>query len=157
MKKLGGLYPGGTKLEIQRETLVTIASGNLILEEGLPLSRLPDLLGAQSSFGSAVGSPVLFYLSAFIYTILGLRNNPSSHDAANSLGFGIEWMIIVHVAFVSGCPLASNNPGTSSGIFGSENEALKSRLESNLQQASSRQSISKGEDSEEDPQQQPIR
>jgi hypothetical protein len=77
------------------------------------------------SFGSAVGSPVLFYLGAFVYTILDLRNNPSSQDSAISLGFGIEWMIIVHVAIVSGCLLASNNPSTSSGIVGSDHEALE--------------------------------
>jgi hypothetical protein len=34
-------------------------------------------------------------------------------------------MIIVHVAIISGCLLASNNPSTSSGIVGSENEALE--------------------------------
>jgi len=104
-----------TKLEIKRELLVTIAAGNLKLEkengspqvtipksitipgvgdpsEGIEKSRsrLLNLLGSQSSFGSAVGSPVLFYLGAFVYTILDLRNNPSSQDAAISLGFGIE-------------------------------------------------------------------
>jgi hypothetical protein len=134
-------------LAVRRELLVTIASGNLLLEKGDPQvaiinsitiprpahppsaheksrSRLLNLLGAQSSFGGAVGSPVLFYLGAFVYTILDLRTNPSSQDAAIALGFGIEWMIIVHVAIVSGCLLASNNPSTSAGIVGSGHEAL---------------------------------
>ena len=137
-------------LAIRRELLVTVASGNLLLEQGNPQvtipnsitipgtahptgaheksrSRLLNLLGAQSSFGGAVGSPVLFYLGAFVYTILDLRSNPSSQDAAISLGFGIEWMIIVHVAIVSGCLLASNNPSTSAGIVGSGHEALNWR------------------------------
>jgi len=155
---------GPTKLQMKRELLVTIASGNLMLGKGSPQdtitksitipgvgdpsegseksrSRLLNLLGAQSSFGSAVGSPVLFYLGAFVYTILDLRNNPSSQDAAISLGFRIEWMIIVHVAIVSGCLLASNNPSTSAGIVGSDHEALeKSRRQFNLQRASSGQS-----------------
>jgi hypothetical protein len=121
-----------TKLAMERELLVTIASGNLKLDKdrGSPQvtipqsltipgashpsegseksrSRLLNLLGAQSSLGSAVGSPVL-----------DLRTDPSSQDAAISLGFGIEWIIIVHVAIVSGCLLASNNPSTSSGIVG---------------------------------------
>ena len=138
------------KLEMKRELLVTIAAGNLKLDEdkGSPQamilksltipgvgepsegsekgrSRLLNLLGAQYSFGSAVGSPVLFYLGSFVYTILDLQTNPSSQDAAISLGFGIEWMIIVHVAIVSGCLLASNNPSTSSGIVGSDHEALE--------------------------------
>jgi hypothetical protein len=88
-------------------------------------SRLLNLLGAQSSFGGAVGSPVLFYLGAFVYSILDLRNDPSNQDSAISLGFGIEWMIIVHVAIVSGCLLASNNPSTSAGIVGGWHESLK--------------------------------
>lgn len=138
------------ELEMKRELLVTIAAGNLKLDEdkGAPQamilnsltipgvgdpsdgseksrSRLLNLLGSQSSFGSAVGSPVLFYLGSFVYTILDLQTNPSSQDAAISLGFGIEWMIIVHVAIVSGCLLASNNPSTSSGIVGSDHEALE--------------------------------
>lgn len=148
------------KLIIKRELLVTIASGNLELDKGSPQttirdsitipapgqqvhdidygdekgrSRLLNLLGAQSSFGSAVGSPVLFYLGAFVYTILDLRSNPSSEDAAISLGFGIEWMIIVHVAIVSGCLLAANNPSTSSGIVGSDHEALEGSREGDFQ------------------------
>lgn len=88
-------------------------------------SRLLNLLGAQSSFGSAVGSPVLFYLGAFVYSILDLRNDPSDEDSAISLGFGIEWMIIVHVAIVSGCLLASNNPSTSASIVGGWHESLE--------------------------------
>jgi len=150
------------KLEMKRELLVTIAAGNLKLDEdkGSPQamilksltipgvgepsegsekgrSRLLNLLGAQYSFGSAVGSPVLFYLGSFVYTILDLQTNPSSQDAAISLGFGIEWMIIVHVAIVSGCLLASNNPSTSSGIVGSDHEALEESRKDPLPRVSS--------------------
>ncbi|KUJ21152.1 uncharacterized protein LY89DRAFT_715422 [Mollisia scopiformis] len=141
---------GEEEVRVKRELLVTITSGNLMLEKGKPLeaitrsivipgkdepkegkekarSRLLNLLGAQTSFGNAVGSPVLFYLGAFVYTILDLRTDPSSEDSAISLGFGIEWMVIVHVAIVSGCLLASNNPSTSAGIVGSGHEALDCR------------------------------
>lgn len=134
-------------LAAMRELLVTVASGNLVLREGEPhttipksltvtasgdvavgrkksQSRLLNLIGAQYSFGSAVGSPVIFYLGAFVYTILDLQNDPSDEDAGLSLSFGMEWMIIVHVAIVSGCLLASNNPSTSSGIVGGGHEAL---------------------------------
>ncbi|SPO05242.1 related to putative protein [Cephalotrichum gorgonifer] len=72
--------------------------------------RLKRLMSAQSAFGAIVGAPVVFYLGAFVYTILELMNKPSNQDAAISLAFGVEWMIIVHVAIVSGCLLASNNP-----------------------------------------------
>jgi len=135
----------------KRELLITIASGNLQLGKGHPQTEIPkaimitaqgeddgreksrsrllNLLGAQSSFGSAVGSPVLFYLGAFGYTILELYNDPSSQPAAISLGFGIEWMIIVHVAIMSGCLLASNNPSTSSGIVGSTHASLRTQTE----------------------------
>jgi hypothetical protein len=76
-----------------RELLVTVVSGNLMVEKGSPRTAIPDsltlahsddnsirrkksrscllnLLGSQYSFGSAVGSPVIFYLGAFIYTIV---------------------------------------------------------------------------------------
>jgi hypothetical protein len=101
------------KLRIKRELLVTVASGNLMLEKGNPQksipasltipgehapkdgyekarSRLLNLLGAQSRFGEPVGSPVLFYLGTFLYTTLDLRNSLSDEDTAISLGFGIE-------------------------------------------------------------------
>ncbi|KAH8791445.1 hypothetical protein BGZ57DRAFT_589460 [Hyaloscypha finlandica] len=136
------------ELRIKRELLVTVASGNLMLEKGNPQrsipasltipgeyapkdgyekarSRLLNLLGAQSRFGELIGSPVLFYLGTFLYTTLDLRNSLSDEDTAISLGFGIEWMIIVHVAIISGCLLASNNPSTSAGIVGSGHEELE--------------------------------
>ncbi|KAE9379309.1 hypothetical protein N431DRAFT_499919 [Stipitochalara longipes BDJ] len=143
--------PHGTeenKLRIKRKLLVTVTSGNLMLEKGNPQksipsslmvpgehapregyekarSRLLNLLGAQSSFGELVGSPVLFYLGTFLYTVLDLRNSLANEDTAISLGFGIEWMIIVHVAIVSGCLLASNNPSTSASIVGGGHTVLE--------------------------------
>lgn len=121
------------------QLLISIVSGNLIREVGNPQpdlfknlstaqdfptrneemqTRLLSMMSSQSSFGSAVGAPVIFYLGAFVYTILDLENQKSNQDAAISLAFGVEWMIIVHVAIVSGCLLASNNPSTSSAIVG---------------------------------------
>lgn len=136
------------QLEMKQELLATLASGNLRLEPKSPddpktkildslkspeinadrsRSRLLNLIGAQSAFGGAIGAPVLFYLGAFIYTILDLKNDPSDQDNAISLGFGIEWMIVVHVAIVSGTLLAANNPSTSSGITGSRHKAMGPR------------------------------
>ncbi|KAG4428815.1 hypothetical protein IFR05_015700 [Cadophora sp. M221] len=130
------------KLRIKRELLVTVTSGNLLLENGNPQVSIPrsitipgldtvegdqssrfrllNLLGSQSSFGGTVGSPVLFYLAPFIYTILDLLQKPSDEDSALSLSFGLELMIIVHVAIISGCLLASNNPNTAAGIVGTD-------------------------------------
>lgn len=73
-------------------------------------TRLTRLVTSQLPFGAIVGAPVVFYLGAFIYTVLDLLDNPSDQDRAISIAYGVEWMIIVHVAIVSGTLLASNNP-----------------------------------------------
>lgn len=75
---------------------------------------LLNLLSAQGDFGALIGAPVVFYLGGFVYTILDLLSEPSVQDAAISLAFGVEWMMIVHVAIVCGCLLASNNPSAAS-------------------------------------------
>ncbi len=128
-------------LDDRTELLLTLVSGSLIIDpkfespktqifESLSTSKIPSelneqrrvrllaMLGSQYSFGAAVGAPVLFYLSAFVYTIIDLKSDLSNLDAAVSLAFGVEWMVIVHVAIISGCLLASNNPSTSTGIVG---------------------------------------
>jgi len=73
-------------------------------------SRLMRLVTSQLPFGAIVGAPVVFYMGSFIYTVLDLLDNPSDQDRAISIAYGVEWMIIVHVAIVSGTLLASNNP-----------------------------------------------
>ncbi|MCJ1405580.1 hypothetical protein MMC11_008808 [Xylographa trunciseda] len=116
------------------ELLTVIVCGNLMLDVGDPhkyiveklatengdevKTRLLHMMSAQNSFGSTIGAPVLFYLGAFVYTILNLFSDPSSEDGAISIALGVEWMIIVHVAIVSGCLLASNNPSTTSAVVG---------------------------------------
>lgn len=82
--------------------------------------RLTRLISSQLDFAATIGAPVVFYLGAFIYTILDLRNKPSDQDAAISLAFGVEWMIIVHVAIIGGCLLASNNPSPVVLLVGKE-------------------------------------
>ncbi|KAF4439578.1 glycoside hydrolase family 3 [Fusarium acutatum] len=80
--------------------------------------RLKRLMTSQSAFGAIVGAAVFFYLGAFIYTILDLLGDKSNQDAAISLAFGVEWMIIVHVAIVNGFLLASNNPSPVTMLIG---------------------------------------
>ncbi|KAJ4407488.1 hypothetical protein N0V85_004358 [Neurospora sp. IMI 360204] len=82
--------------------------------------RLTRLISSQLDFAATIGAPVVFYLGAFIYTILDIRNKPSDQDAAISLAFGVEWMIIVHVAIIGGCLLASNNPSPVVLLVGKE-------------------------------------
>jgi hypothetical protein len=81
-------------------------------------SRLLGLMTSQYDFGAITGTPVLFYLGAFIYTILDLPSDPSDQDTAISLAFGVEWMIVVHVSIVAACVLASSNPSTTSVLVG---------------------------------------
>ena len=57
-------------------------------------------------------------IGAFAYSIVDLENQIGSVGSAGSVAFAIEWMIIVHVAIISGCLLASNNPATSAAIVG---------------------------------------
>lgn len=135
------------ELSNKRELLVTVICGNLMLDKGNPLeavtrsiaitgedeseegnekakARLLHLLNAQPSFGSAIGGPVVFYLAAFLYTIIALQPQLGDEELAIALGFGIEWMVIVIVAIVSGSLLASNNPSTSASIVGSSHQEL---------------------------------
>jgi hypothetical protein len=81
-------------------------------------SRLLGLMTSQYDFGAIAGAPVLFYLGAFVYTILDLNNNRSDEDAAISLAFRVEWMIIVHISIIAACVLAGNNPSTASVLVG---------------------------------------
>ncbi|KAH8585953.1 hypothetical protein B0O99DRAFT_704928 [Bisporella sp. PMI_857] len=137
--------PQNTKLYM----LLTVISGNLVLAEGQPNTRILDVLSlcpaaatpaapmlcmhctttnkkerlrslmtSQNSFGATIAAPVIFYLGAFAYTIIDLLGKPSDQDAAISLAFGVEWMVVVHVAIVSGCLLASNNPSSVSVLVG---------------------------------------
>ncbi|KAH7188000.1 hypothetical protein DER44DRAFT_816377 [Fusarium oxysporum] len=50
--------------------------------------QLKRLMTAQSAFGAIVGAAIVFYLGAFLYSILDLLNDKSNHDAAISLAFG---------------------------------------------------------------------
>ncbi|KAF5635255.1 glycoside hydrolase family 3 [Fusarium tjaetaba] len=89
--------------------------------------QLKRLMTAQSAFGAIVGAAVVFYLGAFIYTILDLLGDKSNQDAAISLAFGVEWMIIVHVAIVNGFLLASNNPSPVTMLIGRPPSTRKPR------------------------------
>lgn len=136
---------GGLSTQDKIKLLTTLVSGNLILDIGEPQetlagelsmaenhdrptmeeerlemikTRLLCMMSSQLSFGSAVGAPVVFYLGQFVYTILELLGKRGDQDAGGSLAFGVEWMVIVHVAIISGCLLASNNPSTSTAIVG---------------------------------------
>lgn len=46
------------------------------------LTNMMCILNAQSSFGSTVGAAVLFYLAAFVYTVVGLQANKGDNDTS---------------------------------------------------------------------------
>jgi hypothetical protein len=75
-------------------------------------TRLKGMLGCQASFGGAVGAPVVFYIGSFLYNIISNFSNLGDNDTSHALAFGMWWMTIPHVAIVSGCLLAGNNPNT---------------------------------------------
>lgn len=143
--------PGNLSNKHKIQLLTALVSGNLILDIGEPQETLADklstsedategereaqlemiktrllcMMSTQLSFGSAVGAPVVFYLGQFGFTILDLLNKRGDQDSGNSLAFGVEWMVIVHVAIISGCLLASNNPSTSTAIVGLPPDPLR--------------------------------
>ena len=79
--------------------------------------RLKSMLGSQVSFGASVGAPVVFFLGSFLFSIFGNLQTLGDNDTSHSVAFGEWWMTIPHVAIVSGCLLAGNNPNTFEGII----------------------------------------
>jgi len=79
-------------------------------------TRLKSMLACQYSFGSTVGAPVIFYIGSFIYAVLEIRSLLGDNDTSHALAFGMWWSSIPHIAIVSGCLLAGNNPNTLAGI-----------------------------------------
>lgn len=74
------------------------------------------MLACQYSFGSTIGAPVVFYIGSFIYALLEIRAQLGDNDTSHALAFGMWWMTIPHIAIVSGCLLAGNNPNTLEAI-----------------------------------------
>jgi hypothetical protein len=74
--------------------------------------RLKGMLGCQASFGAAIGAPVVFFIGSFLFSVVSNLGVVGDNDTSHALAFGMWWMIIPHVAIVSGCLLAGNNPNT---------------------------------------------
>ncbi|KAI0125419.1 hypothetical protein BJ170DRAFT_696908 [Xylariales sp. AK1849] len=81
-------------------------------------ARLQALLASQSSFGSAVGAPVVFFVGAFIYNLIDIRGKLGDNDTAHALAFGMWWMIVPELAIISSLLLAANNPAALHGVLG---------------------------------------
>lgn len=75
-------------------------------------NQLSAMLDSQMNFGLIVGAPAIYYVGAFIYTIIEMRESLGDNDVSQALAFGEFWMVIPHVAVVSCCLLGGNNPNT---------------------------------------------
>jgi hypothetical protein len=75
-------------------------------------TRLKGMLACQVSFGAAVGAPIVFFIGSFLFSIISNMSAVGDNNTSHALAFGMWWMTIPHVAIVSGCLLAGNNPNT---------------------------------------------
>lgn len=80
-------------------------------------TRLKTMLHCQYSFGSVIGAPVIFFLGGFIFTFLQSLATLGAEDIAIGLAFGQWFMIIPHIAIISGLLLAGNNPNILEGVL----------------------------------------
>jgi hypothetical protein len=85
-------------------------------------TRLRTMLHCQYSFGTVVGTPVIFFLGGFVFALLSSLQNLGDEDIAEALAFGQWYMIIPHIAIISGLLLAGNNPNILEGVFATERE-----------------------------------
>ena len=75
-------------------------------------TRFKAMLDCQAAFGAAIGGPVVFFLGSFLFNTFSTLTTAGDNDTSHALGFGQWWMTVVHVAVLSGCLLAGNNPST---------------------------------------------
>lgn len=76
------------------------------------------MLAAQYSFGITIGAPVIFFCGSFLYTLIDNYSNLGDNDISHALAFGMWWMVLPHIAIISGLLLGGNNPNTLEGIVG---------------------------------------
>ncbi|KXH44389.1 hypothetical protein CSIM01_13284 [Colletotrichum simmondsii] len=88
-------------------------------------TRLRTMLHCQYSFGSIVGAPVIFFLGGFIFSFLTSLDELGDENIAESIAFGSWYMIIPHIAIISGLLLAGNNPNILEGVLATEREKEK--------------------------------
>lgn len=85
-------------------------------------TRLRTMLNCQYSFGSMVGAPVVFFIGGFIFALLQSLQTLGNEDIALALAFGQWYMIIPHIAIISGLLLAGNNPNILEGIVATQRQ-----------------------------------
>ncbi|KAK0375325.1 hypothetical protein CLIM01_07324 [Colletotrichum limetticola] len=85
-------------------------------------TRLRTMLHCQYSFGSIVGAPVIFFIGGFIFSFLTSLDELGDENIAESIAFGSWYMIIPHIAIISGLLLAGNNPNILEGVLATERD-----------------------------------
>lgn len=109
-------------------------------ERHITQTRLKSMLGCQPSFGAAIGGPIVFFLGSFLFSVFSNLTDIGDNDTAHALAFGIWWVTIPHVAVVSGCLLAGNNPNTleviMTGVASWAKRSHQQTLEASLRRAS---------------------
>lgn len=91
-------------------------------------TRLRTMLNCQYSFGSMVGAPVVFFLGGFVFAIVQSLQDLGNEDTALALAFGQWYMIIPHIAIISGLLLAGNNPNILEGVFATQRQEGEDRV-----------------------------
>ncbi|KAF8853806.1 hypothetical protein BDZ45DRAFT_63521 [Acephala macrosclerotiorum] len=92
---------------------------------GRTKTQLRTMLACQSSFGTTVGAPVVFYLGTFVFTIVATLTNLGDHDTSIEIAFGMWYMILPHIAVVSGLLLAGNDPNTLEAVLAHDIDNLE--------------------------------
>jgi hypothetical protein len=82
--------------------------------------KLRKILTLHPSFGIQVAAPVLFYLGAYVYSLLDAATRLGDNDTAHSIAFGIWYGVIVLLATISCCVLGITSPATLEGVFGKQ-------------------------------------
>jgi hypothetical protein len=62
----------------------------------------------------------VFFAGSFVFTLVDTLSKLGDNDTSHALAFGMWWMVIPHLAIVSGLLLAGNNPNTFEGVIGRE-------------------------------------
>jgi hypothetical protein len=84
--------------------------------------RLRTMLYCQASFGSMIGAPIIFFIGTFLFTLETNLQELGNKSVSQALAFGQWYMIIPHIAIISGLLLAGNNPNILEGVFASSAE-----------------------------------
>jgi len=90
-----------------------------ILAVGPRKSRLfiARLCHQQLPFATQVGVPLIFYIGAFVYSLVDAQQRLGDNDTAHSIAFGLWYFTIVLVAIVSCVMLGVGSPQVIEGLL----------------------------------------